>query len=61
MSVIDKPNQTFEFNVMNRGSYGTTLAGLPPHLQVLKDGGRESSSLRRQFYKGKASRKKRGK
>lgn len=40
---------------------GKGLAGLPPHLRVVRENGEPSNSLRRQFQKGKASAKKRGK
>jgi hypothetical protein len=59
-SVGTRPNQTFEFNIIGRGSWGRPLNGLPPHLQVLNDRGQPTHSLRNQFSKTRVSKKKRG-
>jgi hypothetical protein len=37
------------------------LEGLPSHLRVIDSKGKSRNTLRRQFSKGKASKKKRGK
>jgi hypothetical protein len=60
------PGSTDFFNRLFASSVasgkGMAMAGLPPHLQVVKSAtGAPRPSTRRQFFTGKASAKKRGK
>lgn len=61
----NNPGQTCGFEILIKKACRLgrvpLLAGLPPHLQVVNDQGEPQNSLRRQFCKGKASKKKRGK
>jgi hypothetical protein len=61
MSLVNRPNEFFASLLAITGSMVHPLAGLPDHLRVVNEEGKPINSLRRQFQKGKASKKKRGK
>jgi len=54
-------NKLFRTIVALAATVGVSMNGLPAHLRLVDRNGDSSNTLRRQFSRGKASKKKRGK